>query len=50
MKRSKRAHSIGYLMGRYVVGPLILLVIVGVLIAVVVSLGVAIATGLQNMP
>lgn len=46
MKRSK---SLGFLLGRYVVGPLILLVIIGALLAVVVSLGVLIASGLQSM-
>lgn len=44
MKRSK---SLGFLLGRYVVGPLILLVIIGALLSVVISLGVLITTGLR---
>ena len=46
MTRHKRAHSIGYLMGRYVVGPLVLLVIIGALLGLLALLVVGIGNTL----
>lgn len=45
MTRSKR---IGFIVGRYIVGPLILVLIIMGLLAAIVIVGVAIATGLQT--
>lgn len=48
MMRSK-PNRIGYLMGRYVVGPLLLVLVIGLLLAAIVGVATLIAGGLQGL-